>query len=79
MKLALELEVLEQGFADFGFPGNDDAARAISLYCNLFADAVLDGLAESTAGLGVDLGAMSDVGSMADADVQVAGEAASDA
>jgi small subunit ribosomal protein S2 len=65
--------------ADFGFPGNDDAARAISLYCNLFADAVLDGLAESTAGLGVDLGAMSDVGSMADADVKVAGEAASDA
>ena len=65
--------------ADFGFPGNDDAARAISLYCNLFADAVLDGLAESTAGLGVDLGAMSDVGAMADADVQVAGEAASDA
>ncbi len=63
--------------ADFGFPGNDDAARAISLYCNLFADAVLDGLAESTAGLGVDLGAMSDVGMMADADVEVAGEAAS--
>jgi len=65
--------------ADFGFPGNDDAARAISLYCNLFADAVLDGLAESTAGLGVDLGAMSDVSSMADADVKVAGEAASGA
>ena len=65
--------------ADFGFPGNDDAARAISLYCNLFADAVLDGLAESTAGLGVDLGAMSDVGSIADADVKVAGEAASGA
>ncbi len=65
--------------ADFGFPGNDDAARAISLYCNLFADAVLDGLAESTAGLGVDLGALSDVSTMADADVQVAGEAASDA
>jgi len=63
--------------ADFGFPGNDDAARAISLYCNLFADAVLDGLAESTAGLGVDLGAMSDVGGMAEADIQVAGEPAS--
>ena len=69
----------DQSDADFGFPGNDDAARAISLYCNLFADAVLDGLAESTAGLGVDLGAMSDVGSMADADVKVAGEAASGA
>lgn len=62
--------------ADYGFPGNDDAARAISLYCNLFADAVLDGLAESTAGLGVDLGSMSDVSAMADADVAV-GEAAS--
>ncbi len=62
--------------ADYGFPGNDDAARAISLYCNLFADAVLDGLAESTSSLGVDLGAMSDVSAMADADVQVAGESA---
>ena len=41
---------------DFPFPGNDDAARAISLYCNLVADAVTDGLAESTAGLGIDLG-----------------------
>ncbi|MCL4147596.1 UNVERIFIED_CONTAM: hypothetical protein GTU68_025449 [Idotea baltica] len=37
--------------ADYGFAGNDDAARAISLYCNLFADAVLDGLAESTTDL----------------------------
>jgi small subunit ribosomal protein S2 len=26
-------------------PGNDDAARAIQLYCDLIADAVLDGLA----------------------------------
>ena len=62
--------------ADFGFPGNDDAARAISLYCNLFADAVLDGLAESTAGLGVDLGASSDIASLAEADVKLADEEA---
>ncbi|ABI77436.1 ribosomal protein S2 [Hyphomonas neptunium ATCC 15444] len=62
--------------ADFGFPGNDDAARAISLYCNLFADAVLDGLAESTAGLGVDLGASADIASLADADVKLADEEA---
>ncbi len=62
--------------ADFGFPGNDDAARAISLYCNLFADAVLDGLAESTAGLGVDLGASEDIASLADADVKLADEEA---
>ena len=59
--------------ADYGFPGNDDAARAISLYCNLFADAVLDGLAESTSSLGLDLGALSDVSTLADADVQLAG------
>lgn len=59
--------------ADYGFPGNDDAARAISLYCNLFADAVLDGLAESTAGLGIDLGAQSDIDTIADADLAVAG------
>lgn len=62
--------------ADYGFPGNDDAARAISLYCNLFADAVLDGLAESTAGLGVDLGAAADIASLADADVKLADEEA---
>jgi small subunit ribosomal protein S2 len=41
---------------DYPFPGNDDAARAIALYCDLVADAVTDGLAESTAGLGIDLG-----------------------
>ncbi|HRI99480.1 MAG TPA: 30S ribosomal protein S2 [Hyphomonas sp.] len=65
--------------ADFGFPGNDDAARAISLYCNLFADAVLDGLAESTAGLGVDLGSLSDISAVADSDVQASEEASGNA
>ena len=57
---------------DFPFPGNDDASRAISLYCNLIADAVLDGLAESTAGLGIDLGASDDVDAIAAMDVAVA-------
>jgi small subunit ribosomal protein S2 len=38
-------------------PGNDDAARALQLYCDLIADAVLDGLAAGQAALGVDLGA----------------------
>jgi len=60
--------------ADYGFAGNDDAARAISLYCNLFADAVLDGLAESTADLGVDLGALEDLEGMVEADVAAADE-----
>ncbi|MEM6410016.1 MAG: 30S ribosomal protein S2 [Pseudomonadota bacterium] len=62
---------------DFPFPGNDDAARAIVLYCNLIADAVLDGLAESTAGLGIDLGEAEDIDAMAAADVAVA-ESSSD-
>ncbi|MEH6666069.1 MAG: 30S ribosomal protein S2, partial [Brevundimonas sp.] len=39
-------------------PGNDDAARAIQTYCDLIADAVLDGLATGAAASGVDLGAM---------------------
>ncbi len=38
-------------------PGNDDAARAIQLYCDLIADAVLDGLAAGATRAGVDLGA----------------------
>jgi small subunit ribosomal protein S2 len=41
----------------FPIPGNDDAARALQLYCDLIADAVLDGLTEGQAGMGVDLGA----------------------
>jgi small subunit ribosomal protein S2 len=41
----------------FPIPGNDDAARAIQLYCDLMADAVLDGLAAGQAASGVDLGA----------------------
>ena len=41
----------------YPIPGNDDAARAIQLYCDLMADAVLDGLAAGQAASGVDLGA----------------------
>ena len=29
---------------DYPIPGNDDALRAVSLYCNLVSDAILDGL-----------------------------------
>ncbi len=36
----------------YPIPGNDDAARAIQLYCDLIADAVLDGLAAGQVGLG---------------------------
>ncbi|MGX6648031.1 30S ribosomal protein S2 [Maricaulaceae bacterium MS644] len=41
---------------DFPIPGNDDAARALSLYCDLIAEAVLDGISDSQAGFGMDLG-----------------------
>lgn len=41
----------------FPIPGNDDAMRAISLYCDLAAGAVLGGLQESMTSSGVDLGA----------------------
>ena len=41
----------------YPIPGNDDAARALQLYCDLIADRVLDGLAAGQASLGVDLGA----------------------
>ena len=37
-------------------PGNDDAARALTLYCDLVSRAVLDGLSQSQRTLGVDLG-----------------------
>lgn len=42
-------------------PGNDDALRAIELYCDLFADAILDGLQAEMAKSGKDLGAAVDV------------------
>nr|WP_255938812.1 30S ribosomal protein S2 [Kordiimonas sp. SCSIO 12610] len=42
---------------DFPVPGNDDATRAIRLYCDLVAEAVLDGIQADLAAQGVDLGA----------------------
>lgn len=41
---------------DMPIPGNDDASRAIGLYCDLIADAALDGMADSQMAMGVDLG-----------------------
>ena len=45
---------------DIVIPGNDDASRAIALYCNLVADAVIDGIGESQAALGIDIGELED-------------------
>ncbi len=45
----------------FPVPGNDDASRAIDLYCELAVQAVLDGLEAEAAGRGVDIGAKAEV------------------
>jgi len=42
---------------EYPIPGNDDATRAIRLYCDLVAEAVLDGIQADLAAQGVDLGA----------------------
>jgi small subunit ribosomal protein S2 len=42
---------------DMPIPGNDDAMRAIQLYCDLFAGAVIDGLQQDMVASGVDVGA----------------------
>ncbi len=41
----------------FPIPGNDDAGRAIVLYCDLVAKAAIDGLSRAQGEIGVDLGA----------------------
>ncbi len=43
---------------DYIIPGNDDAARAIQLYCDLAARAALDGMSAQLGAAGVDMGAM---------------------
>jgi small subunit ribosomal protein S2 len=45
---------------DYPIPGNDDASRAIALYCDLFARAALDGLGRQQGAAGVDLGAQAE-------------------
>ncbi|QHI95430.1 30S ribosomal protein S2 [Aristophania vespae] len=42
---------------NFPVPGNDDAIRAITLYCDLVAGAVLDGISAELAASGQDIGA----------------------
>jgi small subunit ribosomal protein S2 len=41
----------------FVVPGNDDASRAISLYCDLIAKAAIDGIARGQGDRGIDTGA----------------------
>ena len=41
----------------FVVPGNDDAGRAISLYCDLIARAAIDGISRAQGDAGIDIGA----------------------
>ena len=43
---------------DYIIPGNDDASRAIALYCDLASRAALDGMSAQLGAAGVDLGEM---------------------
>jgi small subunit ribosomal protein S2 len=43
---------------DYVIPGNDDAARAIAMYCDLISRAALDGMTAQMGAAGIDLGAL---------------------
>ncbi len=45
----------------YPIPGNDDAMRAIHLYCELVSGAVLDGLQAELAASGIDIGAQAEL------------------
>ncbi len=45
---------------DHIIPGNDDAARAIALYCDLASRAALDGMSAQLGAAGVDVGALAE-------------------
>jgi len=45
----------------FPIPGNDDAGRAITLYCDLVARAAIDGISRAQGSAGIDVGAAEEV------------------
>src|SRR5439155_4384812 len=47
----------DPGGITFVVPGNDDASRAITLYCDLIAKAAIDGISRAHGEHGVDVGA----------------------
>ena len=63
----------------FPIPGNDDAARAISLYCDLVARAAIDGIERQQGAAGFDIGASEEAPvetAIADAPAETPAEAA---
>ena len=59
---------------DHVIPGNDDAARAIALYCDLISRAALDGMSAQMGAAGIDLGAL-DVAPVEEALAEVTADA----
>jgi small subunit ribosomal protein S2 len=53
----------------YPIPGNDDASRAINLYCDLMVGAVLDGIQAEMAASGEDIGASASVPAVEEAAV----------
>ena len=62
---------------DYPIPGNDDAIRAINLYCDLIADAVLDGIQAELSASGADLGESPDAGETVPEETEMAAAAES--
>jgi small subunit ribosomal protein S2 len=62
----------------YPIPGNDDAGRAISLYCDLMARAAIEGISQSQAQAGFDLGAAENPVVEAAPPAEEAGEALDD-
>lgn len=60
---------------DYLVPGNDDALRSITLYCDLFVGAVLSGLQAEMAASGVDAGEMEEIPAESAATEEVSEEA----
>lgn len=46
---------------DYIIPGNDDARRAIEMYCNLFSTAILEGMQKRNLKAGKDIGASENI------------------
>ena len=46
----------DPNYIDYPIPGNDDAVRSISLYCDLIGSAILGGMEENLTESGVDIG-----------------------
>ena len=44
----------------YPIPGNDDAARAIQLYCDLISRSVIEGISQGAMAAGIDIGAESE-------------------